>query len=218
MPRRLDALLRGPHVRLPRLLDVLSEQWSGLPPRLRMIAAALLVVATLLALDGRGRAIDARWGGEPRTVFVATRFLSVGDGVEDVRRARLPPAVVPPGAVTDVRRDAVVALALPQGAVLTDAHLDGRGAAAGLTDGMRAVPVPSEAGWGLVEGGWVDVWTLGSGDAPSDLVAQRRPVLEVRNDTSGLTSLIGLAEDEVAAVTSGLALGTVLLTHAPAPE
>lgn len=217
MARRFEALLRGPHVRLPRPLDACSDWWSGRPPRVRMLTGALLVVAALLALDARGRAVDARWGGAPRPVLVAARPLAVGDPVSDLRTERLPPAAVPRGAVDGVRGNAVLALALPEGAVLTRGHLDERGPAAGLPDGMRAVPVPSERGWGLVEGGWVDVWTLGTGDEPSHLVAQRRPVLDVRDDTTGLTSLIGLAEDEVGAVTSGLALGTVLLTHAPAP-
>lgn len=218
MVRRLDSLLHGPHVRLPRMLDACSEWWSGRPPRMRMITAALLVVVAVLVLDARARAVDARWGGEPRTVLVATQRLSVGDPLTGVRRARLPPAAVPPGAVGDVEGAPVVALALPAGAVVTAAHLDARGPAAGLPEGMRAVPVPTEAGWGVVDGGWVDVWTLGSGDEPSELVARQRPVLDVRSDTGGLTSLIGLREDEVGPVTSGLALGHVLLAHAPPPD
>ena len=216
--RRLDSLLHGPHLRLPRLLDACSEWWSGRPPRMRMVTGALLVVAALLALDARGRAVDARWGGAPRTVLVATDGMSVGDRLTAVRLARLPPAAVPPGAVDGVDGEPVVALALPAGAVVTAAHLDVRGPAAGLPTGMRAVPVPTEAGWGVVDGGWVDVWTLGSGDAPSELVARQRPVLDVRTDTGGLTSLVGLREDEVGPVTSGLALGKVLLAHAPPPE
>lgn len=183
-----------------------------------MVATALLVVVALLALDARGRAVDARWGGTPQPVLVATRALAVGDTVTDVRTVRLPPVAVPRGAVATVGRDTVLALALPEGAVVTDAHVDERGPAAGLAEGMRAVPVPSEPGWGVVEGGWVDVWTLGTGEETSRLVAQRRPVLDVRADAAGLTSLIGLAEEEVGAVTSGLALGAVLLTHAPAPS
>lgn len=185
---------------------------------MRMVTAALLVVGALLGLDARGRAVDARWGGEPRSVLVATERLSVGDPLTAVRRVRLPPVAVPAGAVDDVEGEPALALALPAGAVVTSAHLDVRGPAAGLPDGMRAVPVPTEEGWGVVDGGWVDVWTLGSGDEPSQLVARQRPVLDVRTDTNGLTSLVGLREDEVGPVTSGLALGRVLLAHAPPPE
>jgi hypothetical protein len=126
--------------------------------------------------------------------------------------------VVPAEAVTEVPEDAVLSLPLPRGAVLTRSHLDPRGPAAGLPDGMRAVPVPTEPGWDVQQGGWVDVWTLGTGDRPARLVASSRPVLQVREDPSGLTTLVGLAGDEVEAVTTGLALGRVLLAHAPPPE
>lgn len=215
MTQRLDRFLRGPHVRLPRPLDALSEWWSGRAPRTRMVAVGLIIVATMLALDTRARAIDQRWGGEPRTVLVATEDLRVGDPVRAVRQVRVPPAVVPAQALEDVAETAVLSLALPRGAILTQPHVDPRGPAVGLGEGMRAVPVPTEQGWGVVEGGWVDVWTLGTGDEPSELVAQGRPVVDVLSDPSGLTSLVGLDEDEVAAVTRGLALGRVLLTHAP---
>ena len=218
MVRRLDELLRGPHLRLPRPVDAVSEFWSARPPRVRMLAVLLVIVLGVLWLDGRTRAVDDRWGGEPQRVLVATADVRVGDGLASVRAARLPPAAVPPDAVSDVADGAVAALALPEGAVVTRMHVDPRGAAAGLPDGMRAVPVPTESGWGVVDGGWVDVWTLGSGDAPARLVARSRPVLQVREDTSGLTSLVGLDDDEVGAVTRGLALGRVLLAHAPAPE
>ena len=218
MTRRLDDLLRGPHPRLPRPLDALSEWWSSRAPRVRTVLGALLVIGLLLGLDARTRAVDARWGGEPRTVLVATQDLKVGDALTEVRTARMPPAVVPPGAVAAVDRSAVLALAVPRGAVITGKHVDPRGAAVGLNDGMRAVPIPTEPGWGVVAGGWVDVWTLGTGDEPAELVARSRPVVQVRQDPSGLTSLVGLADREVSAVTSGLALGRVLLAHAPPPR
>jgi hypothetical protein len=104
---------------------------------------------------------------------------------------------------------------VPEGTVLTKAHVASRGPAAGLAAGMRAVPVPTEAGWGVVAGGWVDVWVLGVGEEPARLVARGRPVLQVRDDAVGLTSLVGVAGHEVEALTTGLALGRVLLAHAP---
>ena len=217
MPR-LDDFLARPHVRLPRPLDAVSEWWAARRPRVRMLVGVLAVVVVVLALDARTRAVDARWGGEPQDVVVATDTVRVGEVVADVRKVEFPPAAVPDGAVAKVPSDAVAAFAMPRGAVVTRAHLDVRGAAAGLEDGMRAVPVPTESGWGVVEGGWVDVWVLSAGDAPSRLVARSRPVVEVRSDDSGITSLVGIEDDEVAAVTSGLALGGVLLAHAPAPE
>lgn len=217
MKDHVDRFLHGPHLRLPRPIDAISDWWSGRPPRVRMVAGALLVVATVLALDARATAIDDRWGGTPRTVLVATQDLKVGDEVTAVRRLRVPPTIVPPDAVSDVGSGRVLALALPEGAIVTASHLDARGAAVGLGAGMRAVPIPTEPGWGVVDGGWVDVWTLGGGDEPSELVAQGRPVVDVITDSSGLTSLVGLDDDEAAAVTRGLALGRVLLAHSPGP-
>ncbi|MDQ3537423.1 MAG: hypothetical protein M3415_01285, partial [Actinomycetota bacterium] len=124
---------------------------------------------------------------------------------------------VPPAAVTKVPQGAVLAMALPEGAVLTEAHLDRRGPAAGLAEGLRAVPIPSEDGWGVVAGGWVDVWVLGAGDTPAQLVAESRPVLQVNHGDAGGTALVGLEVAEVGPTNSGLALGRVLLAHAPPP-
>lgn len=218
MSRRIDDLLHGPHLRLPRLLDAVSDWWSGRRPRVRMVTGLLLVVAVLVGLDARVRAIDARWGGAPQPALVAASDLAVGDAPRAVRRVRLPPAALPAGAVAEVADTARLALAAPAGTVLTRRHLDARGPAAGLATGMRAVPIPTQAGWGVVAGAWVDVWVLGDGDAPARLVARARPVLQVRDEAAGLTSLVGLSGSEVQAVTGGLATGGILLTHAPAPH
>ncbi|HWB72454.1 MAG TPA: hypothetical protein VG452_09555, partial [Egibacteraceae bacterium] len=66
--------------------------------------------------------------------------------------------------------------------------------------------------------GWVDVWVLGAGDAPARLVARARPVLQVRGEGPASTALVGLHVDEVGEATAGLALGRVLLAHAPPPS
>lgn len=212
---RLDDLLRGPHLRLPHPLDAASDWWSARRPRVRMMIGALVLLALVLALDARVRVVDDRWGGEPVTVVVTTDDLAAGDLPDAVRTRRLPPAAVPPRALHTVDPELPLALAAPAGTILTAAHIDARGPAAGLAAGMRAVPVPTEPGWGVAAGGWVDVWVLGDGQAPARLVARGRPVLQVRDDTAGLTSLVGLSGSEVQAVTSGLAVGRVLLAHAP---
>lgn len=177
-----------------------------------------MVLAVLLGLDARVRAIDARWGGSPRVALLAGQDLAVGDAVGEVREILLPPVAVPDDALTDVAASATLTLAAPAGTVLTRRHLDPRGPAAGLASGMRAVPVPTEPGWGIVAGGWVDVWVLGEGETAARQVARGRPVLQVRDDAAGLTSLVGLAGSEIQAVTAGLAVGRVLLAHAPAPR
>ena len=217
MLRRLDAALRGPHLRLPRPLDACSDWWAGRPPRVRLVLGCLLLVMAALGVDARIRAVESRWGGSLQRVAVAASDLDVGDEPHDVRYVRLPPAAVPPLAATELP-DAVLSLPAPRGTVLTVTHFDGRGPGVGLPDGMRAVPIPTEPGWDIRQGGWVDVWTLGSGDEPARLVASSRPVVQVRSDVNGLTSLVGLSTREVESVTEALALGTVLLAHAPAPD
>jgi Flp pilus assembly protein CpaB len=215
--RRLARLLAGPLPALPRWLDRIADWWSGRPPRVRATLLTLVIVALLGSTEARVRAVEARWGGAPVAVLVATRDLGVGDEPTDLRRRSLPPAAVPPGALRATPPGVTaLSLALPEGAVLTAAHLDPRGPAAGLSDDLRAVPVPIESGWGVVGGGWVDLWLLADGGAASQLAARSRPVLEVREDHQP-TALVGLTPDEVEVVTEGLAAARLLLTHAPPP-
>ena len=214
---RLDDLLRGPHPRLPRPLDALSERWAVLRPRTRGLTVATCAVLAVLAVDARVRAAESRWGGAAVTVLIAERDLPVGSPVADLASRRLPPAAVPPGALHRAPDGAVLAFALPRGSVLTRTHVHPRGPAAGLAPGLRAVPVPAEEGWGVTAGGWVDVWVLGAGNRPARLVARSRPVLEVRQYGTAPTALVGLDASEVGPTSAGLALGRVLLAHAPPP-
>lgn len=210
--------MSGPHVALPRPLDALAERWARLRPRVRALLVAFVVLGLVLGVRARVQATDARWGGTPVTVLVALEDIPVGAAAAPVERRALPPAAIPARAVDTVAPGARVAFAIPAGSILTDAHFDPRGPAAGLPAELRAVPVPAEPGWGLVAGGWVDVWVLGSMDAAARLVGRSRPVLDVRTEGSALTALVGLHADEVAAATEGLAVGRVLLTHAPPPQ
>ncbi|HWB70953.1 MAG TPA: hypothetical protein VG452_01950, partial [Egibacteraceae bacterium] len=139
---RVAQLLSGPHPALPRPLDALAEHWARLRPRVRTLLAVALLVVAAGALQTRLRAADARWGGAPVAVLVAASDLPVGAPAAGLRRVDLPPAAVPPGAVGDVPEAAVLAMALPEGTVLTRAHLDPRGPGAGLDPSLRAVPVP----------------------------------------------------------------------------
>lgn len=222
---QVPAPLRGPHPALPRVLDAVAEGWAGLRPRVRTV-----VVLGLVGLLGAGVAlrlaeIEQRWGGPPVVVLTARQHLDVGGSLEEgvLGPVRLPPDAVPPGALSPealsaLPTGAVLALALPAGSVLTSAHVDARGPAAGLGGGLRAVPVEVRPGWAVTAGGWVDVWVLGAGPDSSTLVARSRPVLQVRGDGGATTALVGLAEPEVAEVTAAMSLGGVLLTHAPPPS
>lgn len=213
---RLAEVTRGPYPVLPRPVDALAEWWARLRPRVRLlvvVSAALLLVA---GLQARVAAVERRWGGAPVAVLVADRDLPVGAPLEDLSRTPFPPDVVPPGALTDPPADAVLALALPEGSVLTAGHVDAVGPGAGLDEELRAVPIPVEDGLPPA-GGWVDVWVLGLGDEPATLVARSRPVLEVRDGEFETAVLVGLHVDEVGPATEGLAVGQVLLAHAPPP-
>lgn len=218
LPGRVARLLAGPHPALPRPIDALAERWARLRPRVRTLLAIAMLVVAAGVLQARLRAADARWGGAPVAVLVAASDLPVGAPAAGLRRVDLPPAAVPPGAVDEVPETAVLAMALPVGTVLTHAHLDPRGPGAGLDPSLRAVPVPVDDSWGVTAGGWVDVWVLGAGEAPARLVGRARPVLQVRGEGTGTTALVGLHVDEVGEATAGLALGRVLLAHAPPPS
>jgi hypothetical protein len=182
-----------------------------------MLAALLAVTLAAAGVHARVEAADARWGGTPVDVYVAAADAPVGT-VAPLRPMTLPPAAVPADAIIDEPPDRALSVALPEGAVLTETHLDERGPAAGLDPDLRAVPIPVEEGWGVTAGGWVDVWVLAGSDDPATLVARSRPVLALRDEGASASALVGLDRDrEVESVTSGLALGTVLLAHAPPP-
>ena len=213
-----DRVLSGPYPTLPRPVDWCSERWSALPPRGRVTLTLAFLVALGFGVDARVTSAATQWGGQPRTALIATTDLPVGAEATGLREVHLPPAAVPPRAVGKVPPGSRLAMALPEGAVLTSSHLDARGPAAGLEWGLRAVPIAAQEGWGIVAGGWVDVWVLGDGmGATSELVASSRPVVEVHADTAGTTALVGLSAGEVAATTQALSIGGVLLTHAPPP-
>lgn len=214
-PRRPRSRWDGPYPRLPRPLDALSDRWSRLRPRVRALVGVVVVLAVGVSISARIEREQRRWGGAPVRVLVAVEDMPAGSSEPAVRSLELPPAAVPPDPLARFPDGATLALAAPEGTVLTRAHLDPRGPAAGLPAGSRAVPIPVESGWGVTAGGRVDVWVLGAETDPAQQVARAALVLEVTDDGSAATALVGLAEDEVGPTTAGLALGRVLLTHAP---
>lgn len=214
-PTRLLHPFRGPPPALPTALDRCSERWWRLPPRVRALSIVLLAVAVLGVDQWRVIHAQQRWGGPARHALIAVEHAHVGDRPQ-LRAVALPPAMVPAGAPGSIADDARLALALPQGAVLTRAHLSPRGPAVGLDPGLRVVPLPVPEGLDIVEGATVDVWVLTSASGASHRVARGRPVVGVtEGDGNDPVALIGLATGEVAATVRGLADGDVLLTQAP---
>jgi hypothetical protein len=212
---RLPGPLDGPHVVLPAAVDRACEHWWRLPPRLRVLAILLAVLALLACDQYRVVRAQQRWGGPARRALVAIEHGNVGDRPA-LQARRLPPAMVPPDAPQRIDDDARLALALPRGAVLTRAHVSPRGPAVGLGPDLRVVPLPVPAGLDIRAGSRVDVWILAEGSDGSRRVARGRSVLSVSEpDGDEPVALIGLATGEVAATVRGLATGDVLLTQAP---
>ncbi|MGI8574269.1 MAG: hypothetical protein ACR2MA_02765 [Egibacteraceae bacterium] len=209
--------LSGPLPALPEPLDRLAERWARLAPRPRLALVTLTVVILVLLAAWRLAAADQRWGGEPVGVLVAVTDLPVG-AQPRVEQRSFPPVAVPPDALRSVPDGAVLALALPEGSVLTTAHLSAGGPAAGLAADLRVLPIAVEEGWEIKAGGRVDVWLV-QGERPALLVGAGRPVLALSGeDEARPTALVGLAADEVQTVVAGLERGTVLLTHVPSPD
>lgn len=214
MLSRVRIQLAGAPPALPSALDRCSERWWLLPARTRHLVVLVLVALAVAGGEWRVQRARAAWGGPPRRALVAVEAAAVGDRPR-VRAVDLPPALVPPGAPPTVDDDARVALALPEGAVLTRAHLSPRGPAVGLPDGLRVMPLPVPAGPGIASGGRVDVWTMTAAPGTSQRIAAARPVVAISGEDDERVALVGLSTTEVAAAMSGLADGEVLLTHAP---
>lgn len=217
----LRQALRGPSPALPRWLDRTAAAWADLDGRSRFAVRTIAVVVAFVLAANWSTGVRNQWGGAPVSVWVASATLSPGELPTGLISQRMPPTVIPADAVFEVS-DQPLAFVLPEGAILTSRHLQPRGPAAGLRPGIRAVPIPVEAGWGVQAGGWVDVWVLGSSDGAADLVAKRCAVLAVsaaNTASSGsLSALVAIPEQAVAATARGLALGRVLLAHAPPPR
>ncbi len=216
-PRAPRRWLTARPIALPRPLDGLAERWAALPPRARTVAAGLVIAIVVVAGEARVLSAERAWGGPAVEALVARTDLPAGAAPE-VDVVRIPPSLAPPGAVGEVDADARLAVPLPQGGVLTATHLDARGPGATLDPEVRAVPIPVEAGWGVIAGSWVDVWVLGVGDEPAQRVASGAAVLALDVDDAGrATALVAIDDDAVAATTTGLALGRVVLAHSPTP-
>lgn len=203
--------LHGPPLALPRPLDRAAERWARLPPRIRVVA----VVVAVLLLGGLQAArlaeAQARWGGPGHAVWRATATTPAGER-PTVERVRLPPAALPPGAVTRrPARDAVLSLPLVEGAILTDAHLSAAGPAAGLPPDARLLPVPVDRDWGIEAGSSVDVWAVLDGREATEPLATARPVVLLRAEGPRPVALLSLHVDDVAEAAAVLARGRLLL-------
>lgn len=182
---------------------------------MRIVVIVTAVVAAGAATEVRVRAAHARWGGPPVAAWVAVEGAGVGE-TPQLRRVRLPPRALPSAFLRGEPPGTPLTMALPAGAVLTEAHVAPAGPAVGIAPDARLVPVPVDEGWSVTAGGAVDVWVRDDTGGSATLVATRQAVMDVRVDESGdLTALVVIGADEVPAVASGLARGAVWLSHVP---
>jgi hypothetical protein len=198
--------LDGPPFALARWLDITSERWWRLRPRVRAAVAVAGLLAVVTAVTAR---VVTDPYGAPTTVLVATRDLPAGHelGASDVRRRTWPAGLVPPGAT--LRREGRLALPVVSGSVLTDAHLDALGLVRGLDPADAAVAVPRDLLPELAVGDRVDV--LGAGaDGSGTVVAVGAVVLATDPTTVWLATSREAAPAVVAAVLRG-AIGVALL-------
>ena len=171
--------------------------------------AAFLVHGLASAADSA----KARWG-EPATVVVAARDLAAGDtiGAGDAELRRVPAAVVPDDAATEVPLGAVVTQPVFAGEVVLAGRLapDGlSGVAALLPAGSRAVAIPADPAIvpPLDPGDAVDVHVaaaLDGGFAVPVLVTARAPVVEVTDHAVTIAVPASQVPVVASAATSGL--------------
>lgn len=168
----------------------------------------------------------ARRFGDVRGVVVTLRALEPGHAIggRDVEAVEMPEILVPPGAVNTVAgaRGRTVVVALFPGQVVVDGQLSGaggRGLAALLPRGARAVAVPHERGVLRVgRGDIVDV--LATFDTPSPsgeptfAVAIGATVVDVTDDSATLAVTL----EEAARVAYAVAKGDVTLAVSATPS
>lgn len=206
--------LHGPPPALPRPLDRLAERWARTAPRLRIALVVMLLMLFGAFQANRLAASQSQWGGQGERVWRATRTVGAGQPVGGaVRPVRLPRAAIPDTALTGaLDRDAILAVPLVEGGILTRIHVDPIGPAVALPADMRAVPIPVEASWGVEPGILVDVWSVTTGDDAPQRLAQGRSVLSLNAEGPRPVALVAMHEDDVGAATAALARGRVLLT------
>ena len=134
--------LDGPPPSLPRVLDLASERWWGLPPRARALALGLVAVLLAVLAVGPRTPLAA---DPPVEVAVAVRDLPPGApvGPGDLRTEHWPAELAPSAAAPADAEGHLTGL-LPQGAVLTEAHLGTGGLSALVTAGRAAVALPAD--------------------------------------------------------------------------
>jgi Flp pilus assembly protein CpaB len=161
----------------------------------------------------------ARRYGATRPVVVAARALEPGHALQggDVDVVEMPGVFVPAGALASqaVAGGRTVVVALFPGEVVLDAHLSGpggRGLAAMLPPGTRAVAVPlDQGGLKLRRGDIVDVLATFDDPAPTGEPTFPVAIGATVLDTTEESATVAVTPEEAARVAYALAKGEVTL-------
>ncbi|MDP8927291.1 MAG: SAF domain-containing protein [Actinomycetota bacterium] len=211
---RLARLLNGPPPVLPAPLDRLCERWACCPPRLRL-AVLLAAVLTVFTIAGRGAA-RSPWG-PPAAVLVARADLPAGHVLEsaDLVAARWPARLVPAGSPSEAPNvtGTPLAIGLPEGSLLTSAHLARGGLAAELAADHVAVPVKVPEGVTLTSAQHVDLVALDA-DGRGVPLASDASVLAIE----GVYVWVAVKRHEAPAVAATAAQGEVGVALLPGPS
>lgn len=193
---------------LPTWLDALSDRWWGLTPRSRAIAVVVLLACVAAASAVR---VVASPYGPPVSVLVAASDLPVGASLGDdtLRSTRWPGELAPAGARTEA--SGTLTAPLPEGAVLTEAHVTESGLAGAVDVGQIAVPLPAELVPPLEVGTGVRVVASGA-DGAGVVLADRAEVVAA----DGTSLWLGVPDVAAADVAAAGLRGTVALAVLPA--
>lgn len=208
----LPRLLAGPLPRLPAPVDHAARVWAGLPGRVRLLARVVGLAAVLVAAAG-GLA-RGPWG-PPVPVLVTTRDVAAGTPVlpQATTIASRPAELVPTAALTSVASlppDALAAVRLPAGTVVTTGLVVAGGPGGLATDGSAVVAVDATLLPPLTIGSRLDLAVPGL-DGTTRIAA--RDVVVVADD--GTWRWLRVARDDVEAVAAGISDGRLVAAVLP---
>ncbi len=209
---------------LPRRVPELAARVrleSARRPWIRWLAVGLCALLVGLTVQRQQASLERarrRWG-ERQTVLVAVHPVARGAtlGPHDVRRAELPVAALPSGALAELPVTAIAVDSLAAGEVVSAAHVRTRGTGA-LPAGTSGVAVPvADGGLRLATGQLVDVISAGdplidsgagqAADGAPTVLARRAVVVE----TSATGVVLAVATVAAPAAAAAAARGAVVL-------
>ena len=204
--------LDGPPPSLPRLLDLASDRWWGLPPRRRLFVGGL-TLCLLVAGVGLPRVLDD--GPDLVEVLVAERDLPAGHEVEAADlQVQHRPADHAPDRPAQPPATGTLVSKLPRGAVLTEPHLRTGGLGTLVARGNVALALPAQVVAADARAG-ADIGVVTT-DAPAGGPGLTAPTTVLRVDDDHVW--IEVADTHAAGVARAAARGAVAVVVRPVSE